>query len=64
MTEDVVKGLLGLAEAVPLMGPKLGQAATLVKEALAEFLAASSTPPSSPTGPQFPGGGFGKGKPF
>ena len=51
--------LLSLAQSAPVMGPKLGQARTLIQQAMAEFLqsAVLAQPPTRPGG--WPGGGFG-----
>lgn len=52
------QAILALAQAAPLMGPKLGQARELIKQAIAEFLQASMMGPE-PAGQGFPGGGLG-----
>ena len=60
MSEQILQidqALLALAQAAPIMGPKLGQCRTLLQQAMAEFLSTNMSAPS-PTGPGFPGGGF------
>lgn len=52
------QAILALAQAAPMMGPKLGQARELIKQAVAEFLQASMMGPE-PAGAGFPGGGMG-----
>lgn len=58
MAEDVDRRILALASTAPLLGPKLGQARQLLREAILEYLQTAVAGPQ-PAGPNFPGGGLG-----
>lgn len=64
MTEQVMQidaQLMALAEAAPIMGPKLGQARALLQQAVADLATTAMMAPT-PAGPGFPGGGFGSAR--